>query len=95
VKGKKGETHISGFQGSQLREFECPNININKLSKMQKRKELTFGDFGVWGFKCQTTTYNNSQILKGERVWDQHFGILGFRVSGFGKTRELRINVTS
>jgi hypothetical protein len=34
-------------------------------------------------------------MMKGERMWDQCFGISGFGVSGFGKARELHINVTN
>jgi hypothetical protein len=43
-----------------------------------------FRDFGVSNTKPQYMTI--PEFLKGERVWDKHFGISGFRISGFQMT---------
>jgi hypothetical protein len=40
-----------------------------------------FRDFGVSNTKPQYATI--PEFSKGERVWDQHFRISGFRISGF------------
>jgi hypothetical protein len=49
-KGEGGTHEVSGFQGSELREFRCPNININKLLKCEK-KERWDPHFGISGFE--------------------------------------------
>jgi hypothetical protein len=79
---------ISGFWGSG---FQKPKHQPQTIPEITKRKEhgtnisTTFQNSkGFFGdFKCQTTAHNNSRILKGERVWNQHFGISDFGVSGF------------
>jgi hypothetical protein len=93
--------------GSKLQDFKIWGFMVSNAKKQHTttpefRKvkgcginTSGFQDSGFQGFKYQTTTHNNFQIMKGERVWDHHFGISGFGVSGFGKAREHHINVTS
>jgi hypothetical protein len=40
---------------------------------------------GFRDFKSQTSTHNNSRILKVKRKWDQHFGVSGFGISRLQK----------
>jgi hypothetical protein len=45
------EKECAGFWGSELREFHCPNININNFPKCEKeRVRPAFQDFGVSWF---------------------------------------------
>jgi hypothetical protein len=62
VKRKEHGTNISGFWGSESRDFKSQNINHKQFPKLriEKNVELTFQDFGFQGFKCQATTHNNS-----------------------------------
>jgi hypothetical protein len=68
MRKRKGEICISGFWGSELREFRCPNINIYKLMKCKKGKvRPAFWDFGVRNFvssDVQTSTYTNFRDAK-------------------------------
>jgi hypothetical protein len=82
VKRKERGTNVLGFQGSESRDFKTQNINHKHFPKLriEKNVELTFRDFGFWGFKCQATTHNNSQISK---VKGYGTNTSGFRVWGF------------
>jgi hypothetical protein len=78
-------TNTSGFWVSGFWGFKCQITEHNNPQSL-KRKERGTNILGFWDsrfqdYKCRTTTHNSSRILKGERVWNQHFGISGFGVS--------------
>ena len=61
--------------------------NISQNCEKQWGTNISgFRDSGFRVFKYQTTIHYKSWILKGERMWDHHFRISGFRVSGFQKS---------
>jgi hypothetical protein len=72
----------SGIRRSGFRECKCPNNHTYKPLKCRKR-EGGSRTSGFRGFKYQTTIHHNSRIPKGERMWDDHFRISGFGISGF------------
>jgi hypothetical protein len=70
-----------GVQGFMV--FITKHSTYNN-SRIAKKKGTNISDFG--GFQGFQMPNNNTQqlpILKGERMWDQHFGISGFGVSRF------------
>jgi hypothetical protein len=90
---RKGETHISGFRGLGLREFQCPNLNINKFTKCDQTQtipeiakrngELTFWNFGIQGFGFSNTKRQYTTTSKFQKVKGSGTNTSGFRDSGF------------
>jgi hypothetical protein len=77
------------FQNFRIQGFGVSNVKPQHttITKFRKVKgcgtnTLGFWVFGFQGYKIQTIAHNNSRIQRGERVWNQHFGILVFGVSG-------------
>jgi hypothetical protein len=77
---------IWGFGVSNAKQQHTTTPEFQKV-KGCGTNTWRFRDLGFRGFKFQTTTYNNSQILKGERMWDQHFGIFVFWGFGVWKSK--------
>jgi hypothetical protein len=77
---------IQGFGVSNAKQQHTTTPKFRKV-KGCGTNTLGFRDSGFQGFKFQTTTYNNSRIPKGERMWDQHLGISGFRGFGVWKSK--------
>jgi hypothetical protein len=70
--------------------FGIPRLQKSKTSThKQFHVGPTLRDFGVSGFQMPN---NNTQQLpkceKGERMWNQHFGISGFRGFGVSNTKQ-------
>jgi hypothetical protein len=86
---RKWDQHfgVSGFGISRLQK---PNINTQQLPNSKKVKRSGTNTSGFRGsifrdFKSQTSTHNNSRILKVKRKWDQHLGVSGFGISRLQK----------
>jgi hypothetical protein len=87
IRKRKGETHILGFRGLELRKFRCPNINIYKILKCKKGKvRPIFQDSGFGTSQVLMSKHRHIQTFKMQKRGKVRPPFRDFRVQNFASS---------